>query len=530
MSLPHSFPGSRSAPAEKRAFPAWLGADKDPLKIFAFACVTASLLTGLVLLILHRNMGGPGDQIGYYRQASELIPFTHRFYGPGYMVFIRGLRDLFNIEWFLAGKLASWFATCAIFYCSYLILKRTVDKPTTWLGLSLLAINPWLISMSYWSLKQTFGAAMILIGVTSTLNAPPSKPIRWALPGLLFSLALLTRFQALGFLIGAFAGILLTADASLSTRAKSVGVLLLSAFLPVALWNAFLLATQGFIPENHNFIALTIPLGQYNDFFDTDGLAARFESTLGVLTSHWTVSFKLAFFSLKEFLWSPVRIGVPLLGLAAIFLVPGLIIISFRRNLWPFLAAFMVGLLLTGLGSRGWIHYYLAFLPWAVALVAVSLETLKRWGSPKVANAAWGALFLVTLIWTPGKVRAWFHEADWPEQTAAQRHIEASRTPSTLVSTTTRSFQYGTDLPFLDQSQIMRTGESRHLMERLRRHRVSHLVINRHTHWEFPGLKHLLEDSIPNLPPGLRRDTLILKPARLAIYEVIYEDEGDPGS
>jgi hypothetical protein len=496
----------------------------DWLRLLALGAVTLSLALGMVLVVLHRHLGGPGDTLGYYRQAAQLIPFRDHFYGPGYMVAIRILRDLFDIEWFTSGKLVSWLSTIVIVAASFRILDRTLGRPAAWLALALLAINPLLITMSYSTWMHTFGAATVLVALAATLDVSLTRPVRWILPGVLFGLAALTRFQALGFLLGALVGGLLVTEVRIGRRMASMGVLLVSTIVPLALWRGLLLAMQGFVPENHNFIALTIPLGRYQTFFENEGLVVEYGSTWGVLTSSWSAPLRIAAYGAREFILAPKNIGIPMVWVLALLLVPGLLIAVSKRH-WraPWLGAFLAGLFLTGLAGRGWAFsfYYLPFLPFAILLIAATIQFVDSRLSSRIGRLGWIGAFVATLAWSPGQVRAGFVREDWAEQTAAKRYIESTRSDATRVSSTASSFPYDTDLPFIDQSEIMDPDETGQLVARLQEHGVTHLVITeRHTLWEYPDLAYLLADTVPDVPSGLQRDTLIREPFRLAIYRV----------
>ncbi len=89
-----------------------------------------------------------------------------------------------------------------------------------------------------------------------------------------------------------------------------------------------------------------------------------------------------------------------------------------------------------------------------------------------------------------------------------------------MVSSTAATLRYGTDLQFIDQSEIIRPEETDSLVTILREHGVTYLVISeRHTLFEFQNLESLLLDS-PSIPLDLEREMLITNPKRLAIFRV----------
>src|SRR5260221_10492495 len=134
------------------------------------AClVFLSLATGLVLAVEHAHLGGPGDQLAYYAQAAELIPFTHHYYGPGYFLALRIVHDLLRVEWFAAGKILSWLSTCVLLFLCHVLFKRVLEAPMNWLALGLIAANPTLVNCSYSSLTFAYGAVWVVAGFVLTV-------------------------------------------------------------------------------------------------------------------------------------------------------------------------------------------------------------------------------------------------------------------------------------------------------------------------------------------------------------------------
>jgi hypothetical protein len=483
--------------------------------------VIGSLVTSLILLILYREMGGPGDPLDYYEQAARLIPFTHSLY-PGYILVIRLIRDLFRLDWFLVGKITSWLSACAFLALCYFLFKHLLGAETKWFALTLVAMNPTFIGESYSPLTIMLNAALLLAAIVLTIQLPVDQPFRWLFPGLVFGIAYLTRLQSLGLLIGAVLGIFVIPATRVSALLRCASALLVGAVFPVLLWHGLLLWEQGYIPQNLNYLNLAVGLGELQSWSDISKLE-KYGSIWGVLTSHWSAPFRIAAFAAKEAIKFPFSVGYQLLFIAAGWLIPGLIIAAARRDVHaPWLTAFSVGLVLTGIGSLGWLHYYVVFVPFAAILIAYAIQGFSLSGLWVVGRMSWWVLLVSTAIWSPYKVWSGFLDRNWPEFTVAREHLEASRDSRTVVSTTAASFRYGTTMGFVDQDSIMRPGESKDLVNRLREHGVTHLIITeRHTLFQFPDLKYLLEDSVTNVPAGLQRDMLIVSPRRLAIYRVL---------
>jgi hypothetical protein len=488
----------------------------------SLAAVAVSLVTSLVLLFLHGNLSGPGDELVYHAQAAQLIPFTHHYYGPSYFVALRLVHDS-GLDWFTAGKVISWLSACVFLALSWLLLKRVLGEDhLAWPALALIALSPLFISESYTSKTMMYGAVWSLAAITMTTNPKSDRLSHWLLCGLVFGLAGLARFQNYAVLIGSVFGVWVLPNRMLRDRVNAVLGLMIGAALPPMLWNSYLLWVQGFVPANYNFIHLTTALGQFRSFFEVPELIARYGSVWGVISSHWSVAPRILLFAVKEAIKFPFGIGFAILFLAAGWLLPGFLSVTLQRRFHgPWLAAFLTGLFLTGLGSRGWLDYYVGFLPFLIVLVVVGIETLGRSEVAKMGLISWLVVILSTIVWSPIIVRQSFHSINWVEVDQARAFIEAERDDKTVVSTTARSFRYGTTVPFVRQNDIMRPDETPLLVERLRQHHITHFITERHTLYVFPDLAYLLQDAVPNTPAGLRRELLITTPLRLAVYRVL---------
>lgn len=493
----------------------------------ALLICAASVATSLVLLLLYAEPTGAGDQLVFYRQAAKFFPFVDHYYGPAYFAALRLLHDIAHLEWFTAAKLLTWLSAWAFLGLSYLLLRHLLGTPTSLVALALVALNPTVIWQSYVPMTNMFAAAWILGGMVLTLRTPPDQPEKWLLPGLVFGIAYLTRFQSLAFLIGAGAGLLLIPAIPFATRVKCAVFFFVGAALLPATWNLLLIWQQGYLPANYNFRALTQAFGQDQDWFGPEWgmseLLRQYGSVWGVLTSHWSAPLRIAAFAAKEAVKFPFGVCFGLLFVAAAWFVPGLVVAAARRDCHrPWLGAFLLGLVLTGIGSREWIHYYVPLIPVAVVLIIFGIQSVGAVGPSLAQRISWGVVVAGTAAWAPVKVRSDFLNTNWPEFYAAREYIQATVDSNTVVSTTAGSFPYGTAVSFVSQQAIMRPEETDQLVDRLRQHGVTHLIVTeRHTPLVYPALTYLLGDSVTNLPSGLRRDTLIARPRRLAIYRVL---------
>ena len=169
------------------------------LQAIGVLLVVLSLTASLILLTRHTHLRGGGDQVFHYAQAAQLLPFTEHFYGPGYFVALRVVHDLSGVEWFTAGRMLSWFSACVFISLCHLLFRRLLDVPLNWLALSLVAANTTFISESYTSDTIVYGAVWVLAAIVLTVYFSHTSYKAWLLGGLLFGVAFLSRFQALGF-------------------------------------------------------------------------------------------------------------------------------------------------------------------------------------------------------------------------------------------------------------------------------------------------------------------------------------------
>jgi hypothetical protein len=493
--------------------------------------VTISLSSSLVLLIENRVLSGPGDQLTYYRQAAQLLPFTDHFYGPGYFVALRVVHDLTGLEWFAAGKLLSWISAWMVLLCTWLLARNLLGREPALLVVTLVALNPVFIDQSYSSLTAMFGAALALAAILATTLAASSCSPVWFLCGLVFGLAGLTRFQNNALLIGALTGTLILPAMRVPARLARAAWLAAGGVLPIVLWSALMHIIQGAPPENYNYVHMTIALGEFESFLDVPTLLRKYGNMWDVLTADRIAPVRIAAFAAKEAVKFPFGIGFHLVFLAAAWVVPGLVAVCLRRSHHgPWLGAFLCGLLLTGIGSRGWLHYYVLFLPFTAILVIVAIRAAEglpfrgpwwpsalRWVSPSCA-----IVLVSTAAWSPFMVTASFQQNNWAELEPARRFLIENMGSDTVVCSTASSLVYGTSLRFIDQNAIIRPQETGHLVERLREHKVTHFVVTeRHSLYEYPDLKPLLQDHVPSPLLGLRREFLVTAPMRLAIYRVL---------
>lgn len=497
-------------------------------KWFGASAAVLSLLVSLILLGKHQVLGGPGDELDYHQQAANLIPFKSNYYGPFYYIALKLVHSLPGVDWFLSGKLLSWISACGVLLLTSLIARKALGNQQGMLVLALVAINPIFIDTSYSSYNVMFGTLIALSAIWAVMLVEERGSRYWLLSGVIFGVAALTRFQSIGFLAGAVVGTFIIPGASVKVKALRMICLLCGTLIPVVAWYGFLGIVQGGAPENYNFVHLTLALGEFKQFYEVDGLIRKYGSTWGVLSSHWTAPFRIAGFAAKRLVQFPFDVGFRLLFISAGWLLPGLLQLSRRRNLHgPWLGAFSIGLLLTGIGSQKWLFYYVAFIPFCAIIVALALDTSDR--GPRAAQLGklgWGAVIVATLLWSPLFVRDLFIRREWTELAQVRQYMKMHNAPGTLVASTIGSFPYGIDVPFIQQTAVVAPNEANQLVEKLRERGVTHLIVSeRHTLWEFPGLEPLLDEST-RVPSGLHRELLITHPKRIAILRVVAPDSG----
>ena len=136
--------------------------------------------------------------------------------------------------------------------------------------------------------------------------------------------------------------------------------------------------------------------------------------------------------------------------------------------------------------------------------------------------AGWVALIGATLLWTAHRVPMNFDANDWPEQSVAREYLNRGDARSRLVASTAATISYEGRFRFVDFDDIRRGRDGLDVVADLRRAGVTHLVVTaRHSLFQYPAQAVLLADSLPIVPDGLVRDTLIVYPRRLAIFRVL---------
>ena len=491
------------------------------LRAIAMVLVVLSLTASLLLLTRHTHLGGPGDQLMYYTQAAQLLPFTDHFYGPGYFVGLRLVHDLLGVEWFTAARILSWISGCVFIYLCHLLFRRLLEPPMNWLALGLVAANPTFISESYGSTTILFGAVWLIAGIVATVYSDAKSRKIWLLGGLFFGIAFLTRFQALGFFLGASVGVLFVTQTSFSRRVSNLGSMLAGFALPVIGWYVFLQLSQGFIPQNHNFVHLTHAMGKFD--WDYEHLITTYGSAFGVLRSEGA-AMALTKATIKETLKFPFTLGFQLLFICAGWLLPGLMAMASNRHSWaPWFFAFLSGLVITGLGigALGWVWYYLPVLPFAAIVISYGAQALSRGANAMLVPLQAVVMLASTVLWSPVMVHNGFETTDWPEWSQAREYLQTHAKPTDLVSSTAGSLPYATTFRFVDRDEFIKPGDEGELIQRLRAHGVTYLVLTeRHGYTNFPSLQYLLADDLPELPKGFARELLIKKPKRVAIYHI----------
>src|SRR2546428_5909777 len=204
----------------------WSSPGLEGTRLVSLLAAGLSMVTSLVLLAHYAVLGGPGDHVEYYQQASHLLPFVHNYYGPGYFVAIRLVHDALQLDWFSAGKLVSWLSAGAFLVFCWVLFERLLGAPTSWYAFMLVAITPTFITQSYAADTNMYGAAWSLAAIAAMASAPIGEPRRWLVPGLVFGGAWLTRFQKYGLGGGALARGLAGPAGRLAARPNCAGLIL----------------------------------------------------------------------------------------------------------------------------------------------------------------------------------------------------------------------------------------------------------------------------------------------------------------
>jgi len=490
-------------------------------RAFGISAITVAVVMGLWLFANHTTLSGPGDQLSYYHQASSLLPFTDHYYGPGYFVGIRVVRDLLNTDWLTAGKILSFVSTLGILVASSLLLRGVLGSSLHWLALGLLALSPDLIGQMYSDLTIPFGAVWLLAAVATTVGATIGDRRRWLAAGLLFGLASLVRFQSFGFLLGAVLGIAFLPGTGAS-KIRTATLLFVVGIIPTVAWKVFLVLSQGSAPANWNFVALTMGSGEFREFTDVPGLLQRYGSFWGLVMADPMLVPKLVVNAGVETMRFPLGVGARMFGPAVLWLGPGLIAGLFDRRFWsPWAMALTVGFLITGPTQPGWTHYFVPMLPLLIILLVWGVELPDRATRPALVAAGWIALIGATLLWSANRVPKDFDDNDWSEQAVAVEYLNRGDAESRRVSSTAATISYGARFGFIDFDRIRRGRDGLDFVPALRDARVTHFVVTaRHSLLQYPAQAALLADTITMLPAGLVRDTLIVYPRRLAIFRV----------
>jgi hypothetical protein len=482
-----------------------------------------SLVASAGLALRHTNLGGPGDELRYYAQAAKLLPFTDNYYGPSYFVALRLVHDIAGLSWFASGRLISWVSACAVLLLCARLFDQVLPRGAAYCALALVALSPDFISQSYSSTTFMYGTVWVLWPILVLVSAKFADQRPWFLAGVLFGIAGLGRFQATGFLLGALFGFVLVRF-SWRLRVRAALLVVAGFLLPSTAWHLFLLVAQGFTPSNFNFIHLTVALGEFQSFHDVGTLIAKYGSMAGVLRADPRNLPRIIAFAIRALLVFPFHEAPQMVALGAGWIVPGVVVaLADEKNRAPWFGALVMGLLLTGIGSRGWTSYYIPCLPLVAFAVATAIESVRGRLRPRVVNASWGVVLFSVLALSAVRVPDDFSNADWPEFTVVRTFLNSHHDGGMKVATTATSLEYGAIFPLLDQDTIVSRADSTRFVSVLKRVGVTHLVVSeRHSLWDYPWMKPLLYGDGHSTPPGLVLDTLILTPRRIAVYRLTY--------
>lgn len=481
-----------------------------------------------MLGILYRDLGGPGDQLLYFAQADRLIPFVDHYYGPAYFFALRSVHTLLPVDWFSAGKVLAFVGFASFLFLCSILFRSVLGQRERWLALMLVALTPAVVAGGFQVSTDIFAACWLIAAIWLTLRTPVAASNGWLLAGLLFGVAYLTRFAALAYLFGALGGALML-QARIRDRFRVGAMLAAGAAVPALLWILFLQLVQGYVPANYNFVHLTMAFGEFREFREVDALIQKYGSLWAVLSSDPAAPLLIVKTAAKEAVKFPFTMGFQLFFVLAGLLIPGLAILLARRDSYaPWFGAFVGGLILTGISSRGWLRYYVPIVPFCAILIVVALSNLRLALNATAQRVMAASLVLLMVPWSAVGIARALATENWTEMGVARRYLQHRSDSTTVVSSTAASLPYGTNLKFVDHDGIHMPGDSVGLLDRLHQHGVTYLIITeRHTLFEFPELGSLLADVPHNVPTGLQRDTLITAPRRLAIYRVV-RDAGEP--
>jgi hypothetical protein len=489
----------------------------------AITSCALSLVVSAVLALRHTNLGGSGDAIRYYAQAAKLLPFIDNYYGPSYFVALRLVHDITGLSWFASGRLISWLSACAVLLLCARLFDHVLPRGASYCALALVALSPDFITQSYGPSTFMYGMVWLLLPILVLVTAKFNYRRPWLLAGVLFGIAALGRVQAIGFLLGALFGfVFVRCPWRLRVRAA---LLVVGGFLlPLTAWHVFLLLAQGFAPANFNFIHLTFALGEFRSFHEVPTLIGKYGSMAGVLSADPGNLPRIIAFAIRAALVFPFHEAPQMVGLAAGWIVPGLFLaLADEKNRAPWFGALVMGLLLTGIGSRGWTFYYLPCLPLVAFAIATAIESVRGRLRPWAVNANWGVVLCSVLALSVVRVPSDFASADWPEWTVVRTFLNSRHDAGMKVATTATSLEYGANFPVLDQDTIVSRDDSTRFVSVLKRAGATHLVVTeRHSLWDYPWMKSLLYSDGHSTPPGLVLDTLILRPPRVAVYRLTY--------
>jgi MFS family permease len=480
-----------------------------------------SLVASAVLALRHTNLGGSGDEVRYYAQAAKLLPFTDHYYGPSYFVALRVVHDITGLSWFASGRLISWLSACAVLLLCARLFDHVLPRGASYCALAVVALSPDFITQSYSPSTFMYGMAWLLLPILVLVTAKFAYRRPWLLAGVLFGIAALGRVQAAGFLLGAVLGFVFVRY-PWRLRARAALLVVGGFLLPLAAWHVFLLLAQGFAPSNFNFVHLTFALGEFQSFHDVGTLIDKYGSMAGVLRADPANLPRIIAFAMRAALVFPFHEAPQLVGFAAGWIVPGVFFaLADEKNRAPWFGALLMGLLLTGIGSRGWTFYYLPCLPLLAFAIATTIESVRGRLRPWAVNANWGVVLCSVLALSVVRVPSDFGSADWPEWTAVRAFLNSRHDAGMKVATTATSLEYGANFPVLDQDTIVSSADSTGFVSVLKRAGATHLVVTeRHSLWDYPWMKPMLYGH--STTPGLVLDTLILRPSRVAVYRLTY--------
>jgi len=463
----------------------------------SWVVVLVSVSMSFLIFTLHGTLSGPGDQIGYFDQARQLIPFEHPFYGPTHFVMLRVIHDLTGYDWFEASKLLSWLCSLGFLLIARSLLLRELGPTHGTLALVIVAFNPYFLVYSSQEYTYFTTGFWIILSLWLTRSLQRNQWII-LLAGFCMALACLGRMQSVGFALGAWVGLLLE-PGPLRSRFVRACFFLLGMTAPIVAWTTFLNVVQGGPPPTQTQVTLAYALEDIKEIRDYPEIVKKYPTYWSVLGSSPSAPFKIAFFGVKRAWKYPRETGYALLFVTSYFLPVGLLVWLARRESWNSLSCgFLFGFYATSFAhGSNWPFYSIPLLP----LIAVAIAWLPSRLPSRESSVVWLVLILSTLAYGSIKTVSVFNAVEWTEIQSVHDCLRREKPGSVLVSAS--SVGYGQDWKTVSMNSVLAYdtdySEPQTLARSLLESGVDYIVIlEAHTLFDFPSLAIWLEADPPD--------------------------------